>query len=571
MREHTCIPDPEVYAYDSSSHNSLGYEWILMDRIRGEQYAVVEDDMSCEARIAVAETLADWVDSLSRLPFTQIGSLYCSPPRSLARADNGNDDAASSRQPPSRQSPVSIGGDLHLTSTPYQIKGSLGRYALNGGDGRKPADRARQVVLGPLVIQPFFGDWRVEYDFDRGPFATLHDFALGCAAANKAEVLDARQEQRAHIAHLRWLLMKDDLEATIRDATSSSTTTPTPRIRRAREQLGRESEAERRDRHDRAHKHRAELQSLMALACTPGRSPVSFEDARYDFTCLPRHRASTATLDAIIDAIRPRSSQPCGTTVLVHWDMSKENVLVDAATGRPTALLDWEQAIAVPLSVASYYPPLLLDDDGVEHEDEDGECEDDSDSGSDSDDQEDDQEDDHESCSGSSSPNIEQMMCRAFNRRLRKLSSPWLEARRDRDESQEGDPEHGDVNDTDDDKGLAIAGARVERSTGGQAQQEEDEDQEQVYIGDDQEGPGTSTTTLDGNTCSPAAGGGFGPPSCCCPSSVPAAAAARMPSQRLLNLVIGELQHSFYSPGNLEYILQDVKDEIGRDAEDDCS
>jgi hypothetical protein len=45
--------------------------------------------------------------------------------------------------------------------------------------------------------------------------------------------------------------------------------------------------------------------------------------------------------------------------VLHHWDISEDNLLVDPETGRPTALIDWEQLFLVPIPFADYYPSLL--------------------------------------------------------------------------------------------------------------------------------------------------------------------------------------------------------------------
>ncbi|CAJ2508395.1 Uu.00g134210.m01.CDS01 [Anthostomella pinea] len=45
--------------------------------------------------------------------------------------------------------------------------------------------------------------------------------------------------------------------------------------------------------------------------------------------------------------------------VLHHWDISKHNLLVDATTGQPTSLLDWEQIYSTPLFAVSRYPRLM--------------------------------------------------------------------------------------------------------------------------------------------------------------------------------------------------------------------
>src|SRR5690606_19108341 len=63
------IPAPRVYAYDSSAENELGYEWILMEKLPGVPYQSVADNLSVNARLAVARTIAEWLDQLSRHRF----------------------------------------------------------------------------------------------------------------------------------------------------------------------------------------------------------------------------------------------------------------------------------------------------------------------------------------------------------------------------------------------------------------------------------------------------------------------------------------------------------------------
>ena len=381
VRQHTSIPVPQVYAYSSFSQNGpLGYEWILMERMPGEKYAVLEDSLSHDAQIALATTLAGWVDSLTRIPFAQIGSLYrlsetLAPDFSI---DSHATLATIHRQP------------LHSTSDrlPSHVTVQSVSTCCNAGS---PTNDGNPSVLGTPIFQPFFGDWRLEYDFDRGPFATVHDFALACSAAYKAEVFDPRQTQRAEIDHLEWLIEEDDLETTASDPRYSGR-----EQREAQQQIDAETEVERITRYDRLRKQRAALQIARTHHTC---SPVSSDHTRYDFDRLEAHRTSTAIIDEIIDILKPRSSLS-GPTVLTHWDLSKDNILVDAK-GQPTALLDWEQIITLPLSVVPYYPRLLQDGLSSEY----GSVY--------SDDCLDESEQSH--------------MRRAFDQRLRELESPWLD------------------------------------------------------------------------------------------------------------------------------------------------
>jgi aminoglycoside phosphotransferase (APT) family kinase protein len=76
IRRHSEIPVPKIYAFDSSSENDLGYEWILMERLPGVTYGSVSQHVSLKSRLAVARTIADWMHKLSTLRFGWIGSLH---------------------------------------------------------------------------------------------------------------------------------------------------------------------------------------------------------------------------------------------------------------------------------------------------------------------------------------------------------------------------------------------------------------------------------------------------------------------------------------------------------------
>ncbi|KAF2838287.1 hypothetical protein M501DRAFT_869907 [Patellaria atrata CBS 101060] len=62
VRIHTSIPLPKVYAFDSSTDNPLGLEWILMGKVRGRKYAEVRGKLDYDTKRALIKTIADWVD-----------------------------------------------------------------------------------------------------------------------------------------------------------------------------------------------------------------------------------------------------------------------------------------------------------------------------------------------------------------------------------------------------------------------------------------------------------------------------------------------------------------------------
>ena len=45
--------------------------------------------------------------------------------------------------------------------------------------------------------------------------------------------------------------------------------------------------------------------------------------------------------------------------MLYYWDISENNLLVDLKTGRPTAVINWEQLFLISILLADYYLRLL--------------------------------------------------------------------------------------------------------------------------------------------------------------------------------------------------------------------
>ncbi len=76
VRLHTSIPAPRIFAWDSSSENELGFEWMLMEKLPGTSLAKVWDSLAMERKIHIAHSIAQWTDELSRCRFNRIGSLY---------------------------------------------------------------------------------------------------------------------------------------------------------------------------------------------------------------------------------------------------------------------------------------------------------------------------------------------------------------------------------------------------------------------------------------------------------------------------------------------------------------
>ena len=76
VRHTTTVPVPIIYAFDSSPNNKLGFEWMLMEKVKGVSLDGTWDTMGYSTKQELARTVANWMDQLSRLEFDKIGSLY---------------------------------------------------------------------------------------------------------------------------------------------------------------------------------------------------------------------------------------------------------------------------------------------------------------------------------------------------------------------------------------------------------------------------------------------------------------------------------------------------------------
>ena len=76
VRHFTSIPVPVIYAYDSSIHNKLGLEWILMEKVAGTSAFPTWLDMDNEAHIRITRQVATWQNELTGLTSRLLGGVY---------------------------------------------------------------------------------------------------------------------------------------------------------------------------------------------------------------------------------------------------------------------------------------------------------------------------------------------------------------------------------------------------------------------------------------------------------------------------------------------------------------
>ena len=125
VRSRTGAPVPKVLAWDASSDNNVGCEYIIMDKCKGDMLANMSDTSdSCHYIFDIANLLS----GLSGIPFSQYGSIYY------------KEDVA----------PL-------LQARPL--------YA----EGQPPDDCSERFRVGPSIDRRFYRGERARLLIDRGP------------------------------------------------------------------------------------------------------------------------------------------------------------------------------------------------------------------------------------------------------------------------------------------------------------------------------------------------------------------------------------------------------------------
>lgn len=305
VRHFTDIPVPVIYAYDSSSNNKLGLEWMLMEKVSGSSLEEKWTDMSLKAQTKITTSVADWVHQLSSFAFDKIGNLY-----------------------------------MRYTET------NLDFY------------------IGPMVEPHFYDGRRLTYKIDRGPFPSLQTYYNAILDVQQQEVKDPR-----YLAEYQRLIQATEygnadygacelLKATLASRQDSAYGSD----------VGRENGAEDTPTTD-IFEHASicdNITSTNAATCDntetvkdealDSRGPVDVSDifigkvlvfGKNMLVDLPR------ALEALRTALPSLVQEPGGdmfSTILMHHDISTDNILVDG-WGELKALVDWE--------MVGLHPPVL--------------------------------------------------------------------------------------------------------------------------------------------------------------------------------------------------------------------
>ena len=174
LRTYTSVPVPNVIAYDSSSQNPLGFEWILLEKVDGIPLSEVWESMDFDSKSRLSRDLGHILQQLSGLCFSEIGNLYFSKIRNRVSnrilSSNG-EEAIDGTKTLHRTQYNSGNKDNNDMETQKSVLGSDSTVNLDQGIGS-------EFVVGRIVSPWFFRDKRVLLPTDRGPFSSSYELMM---------------------------------------------------------------------------------------------------------------------------------------------------------------------------------------------------------------------------------------------------------------------------------------------------------------------------------------------------------------------------------------------------------
>lgn len=76
MRTVCKIPVPKVYSWSAQNNNSVGAEYIIMEKFSGVQLDSVWPSMRLDDRFSLTKTIAKYQEAWTKASFSHFGSLY---------------------------------------------------------------------------------------------------------------------------------------------------------------------------------------------------------------------------------------------------------------------------------------------------------------------------------------------------------------------------------------------------------------------------------------------------------------------------------------------------------------
>ncbi|THU96220.1 hypothetical protein K435DRAFT_630911, partial [Dendrothele bispora CBS 962.96] len=190
LREHTNIPVPTVFYYDSNPYNRLGGEYILMSKARGVPLSKVYHSMSYSDILKLLTNLAEMFIPLFAHRFPALGSLYFGPDPQLSPTSTA-------------VTPKAV--QMHYSAFPFSPRLAMASMKTSP---------QQEYHIGPIISWPFFGSNRGDLshpnEINRGPWSSTKSYFKSCV---EREVTGVVRESEGRAAPHRLHLDPDEIKA----------------------------------------------------------------------------------------------------------------------------------------------------------------------------------------------------------------------------------------------------------------------------------------------------------------------------------------------------------------------
>lgn len=178
--ENTDIPVPKIFAFDDSSENELGFEYILMEMLPGVPIRKKWRQLPIDAKQDLVKKIAEYQTQLFNRQFSGIGNIFIDPKSaSISRQNPATQEVATKGQhgdrlPAERSNVTTEVADLEI-NRPDQPEQS-GTLHEDTTINSAQDDLQTLPVLGQMVSLIFLWGDHVNQNTHRGPFDNSADW-----------------------------------------------------------------------------------------------------------------------------------------------------------------------------------------------------------------------------------------------------------------------------------------------------------------------------------------------------------------------------------------------------------
>ncbi|KAJ3785820.1 hypothetical protein GGU10DRAFT_353795 [Lentinula aff. detonsa] len=345
LREHTAIPVPLVYHYDSNPYNRLGGEFIIMSKARGIPLSKVYHSLSYNDLVKLLTNLAELVIPLFSHRFPELGSLY------FGLNPRANADASA---------PTPKAVQMHYSAFPFSPTLPMSplpsaKSSRHNSSLAVPKVVSRQEYhVGPIISWPFFGSNRGDLvhpnEINRGPWSSTQSYLESCV---EREVKGVIRENEGKAAPHKLHLDPDEILSSRRHHVKA---VPGDESDDSDEWDLEESEEEWEGPGDVMYRDYRRMQrTTFLISHTKEREACVRKEMSRWLTLMERLMKH----ERVREVTQSQASLPEEFGLDCH-DLSLENVFVDEVEHHQiTCIIDWESTTTRPLWACAHLPAFL--------------------------------------------------------------------------------------------------------------------------------------------------------------------------------------------------------------------